>query len=84
MGVIASLASVSHGAAIDEGWIWGTLFDALRAADAALAGGTIFMALAIVLLFSVEAAPGRTLDNPAPRTAESVAAGADGRASDVD
>ena len=47
-----------------------------RAADAALAGGTIFMALAIVLLFSVEAAPGRTLDNPAPRTAESVAAGA--------
>ncbi len=47
-----------------------------RAADAALAGGTIFMALAIVLLFSVEAAPGRTLDNPVPRTAESVAVGA--------
>ena len=47
-----------------------------RAADAALAGGTVFMALTIVLLFSVEAAPGRTIDNPVQRTPESVAAGA--------
>ena len=35
-GLIASLSSVSHSAAIDEGWIWATLFDALHTAAAAL------------------------------------------------
>jgi copper transport protein len=47
-----------------------------RAGDLALVGGAAFMATAIILLFSVEAAPGRTLDNPVPRSPESVAAGA--------
>ena len=47
-----------------------------RAGDLALVGGAAFMAVGIILLFSVEAAPGRTLDNPVPRSAESVAAGA--------
>lgn len=47
-----------------------------RAADVALVAGASFMAVTIVLLFSVEAAPGRTLDNPVQRTPESVAAGA--------
>lgn len=47
-----------------------------RAADVALVGGATFMAVTIVLLFSVEAAPGRTLTNPVERTEESIAAGA--------
>ena len=47
-----------------------------RAADIALAGGATFMSLTIILLFSVEAAPGRTLDNPVERTPQSVSAGA--------
>ena len=47
-----------------------------RAADIALASGTTFMAVTIILLFSVEAAPGRTIDNPVQRTPESVSAGA--------
>ena len=35
-GLIASFASVSHGAALDQGWIWATLFDAVHLAAAAM------------------------------------------------
>ncbi len=39
---LASVAAVSHGAAIGSGWIWGTLFDSLHLAAAALwIGGLI-------------------------------------------
>ena len=35
-GLVGSLASVSHGAALDQGWIWATLFDAIHFAAAAV------------------------------------------------
>ena len=35
-GLIGSFASVSHGAALDQGWIWATLFDAIHLAAAAV------------------------------------------------
>ena len=36
VGLIGSFASVSHGAALDQGWIWATLFDALHLTAAAV------------------------------------------------
>ena len=35
-GLTGSFASVSHGAALDQGWIWATLFDAIHLAAAAV------------------------------------------------
>ena len=35
-GLVGSFARISHGAALDQGWIWATLFDALHFAAAAV------------------------------------------------
>ncbi len=45
---LASTAGISHGAAIGSGWVWGTLFDALHLAAAALwIGGLLGLLVAI-------------------------------------
>ena len=45
---LASTAAISHGAAVGAGWIWGTLFDALHLATAAIWIGGL-LALLLVL-----------------------------------
>ena len=47
----------------------------LRAGDAAMAGGTLFMTLTVVLAIGIHVDPGRTLENPVERSEESVARG---------
>ncbi len=42
---LASTAAISHGAAVGSGWIWGTLFDALHLAAAAVWIGSLISLL---------------------------------------
>jgi mono/diheme cytochrome c family protein len=73
-GVGAIWAAVAAGMLIAYRRPIGRRFSA-KAADATVVGGALFMTVTVVLAFSVHVDPGRTLENPTPRTPESVARG---------
>lgn len=73
-GVGAIWAAVAAGMLIAYRRPIGRRFSA-KAADATVVGGVLFMAVTMVLAFSVHVDPGRTLENPVPRTPESIVRG---------